>query len=398
MQDEVRASVTGARPSLSVLHVSQPTEAGVAHCVLGFIADQLERGWDVSLAAPRWGKLATEAEHLGVPCHRWKASRTPGPATVPETLSLARIIRRVKPDLVHLHSSKAGLAGRLGLRGGLTTVFQPHAWSFDATDGFVGAAARAWERFAARWVDVIVCVSEAEASRGRAAGVRARYRVVPNGVSLREWSAGGSQERAEARRRLNLQQHRPLAVCVGRLSRQKGQDLLLAAWPRVRERVPEAALVLVGTGPEEDRIRALAGDGVELVGAREDVVDWYTAADVVVLPSRWEGMSLVPLEAMACGRSVVATDVSGAREAIGDEAGEVVAPADPDALAEAVAERLGDPSRADAEGRAGRARVEASFDMRRTTAALAALYAQLRERGGTSIEAEASSSTEPTIP
>ncbi len=379
MQDELRAPVSAARPSLSVLHVSQPTEAGVAHVVLGLIADQRARGWEVSLAAPHWGKLSTGAVNLGARWHRWEAARAPGPATVLETLLLGRILQRVKPDLVHLHSSKAGLAGRLWLRGRLPTIFQPHAWSFDAADGFVGSTALAWERFAARWADVVVCVSEAEESRGRAAGVGGRHRVVPNGVSLGAWPAGGWRNRAEARRRLGLDD-RPLAVCVGRLTRQKGQDLLLEAWPRVLERVPEAALVLVGTGPEERRIRAQAGDGVELVGPREDVLDWYTAADVVVLPSRWEGMSLVPLEAMACARSVVAMDVTGAREAIGDEAGAVVAPGDLDALAEAVAERLRDPSRADTEGRAGRSRVEASFDLRQTTEALAALYLQLREQ------------------
>jgi glycosyltransferase involved in cell wall biosynthesis len=370
--------VTAARPSLSVLHVSQPTEAGVAHCVLGLIADQRLRGWEVSLAAPQWGKLTTGAESLGALCYRWEAARAPGPATLPETLSLGRILRRVEPDLVHLHSSKAGLAGRLWLRGRLATVFQPHAWSFDAVGGFVGAAARAWERFGARRADVVLCVSEAEASRGRAAGVHARYRVIPNGVSLEEWAAGGPGERAEARRKLGLDPG-PLAVCVGRLSRQKGQDLLLTAWPRVRERVPGAALVLVGEGSEERRIRALAGDGVELVGSREDVLDWYTAANVVVLPSRWEGMSLVTLEAMASARSVVATDVSGASEAIGVEAGAVVAHGDLEALAEAVAERLRDPSRADAEGRAGRRRVEVSFELRQTTAAVAELYAELIE-------------------
>ncbi|HEX9350564.1 MAG TPA: glycosyltransferase [Gaiellaceae bacterium] len=371
--------MSAARPSLSVLHVSQPTEAGVAHVVLGLIADQRARGWEVSLAAPDWGKLSTGAMNLGAPWHRWEAARAPGPATALETLSLGRILGRVKPDVVHLHSSKAGLAGRLWLRGRLPTVFQPHAWSFDAAEGFVGTAALAWERFAARWADVVLCVSEAEESRGRAAGVGGLHRVVPNGVSLTAWPAVGSRQRVEARRRLGLRQG-PLAVCVGRLSRQKGQDLLLAAWPRVLERVPEAALVLVGAGPEECRIRAQAGDGVELVGSREDVLDWYTAADVVVLPSRWEGMSLVPLEAMACARSVVATDVSGTREAIGREAGAVVAPGDLGGLAEAVAERLRDPSRADAEGRAGRSRVEASFDLRQTTEAVAALYSQLRKR------------------
>ena len=134
----------------------------------------------------------------------------------------------------------------------------------------------------------------------------------------------------------------------------------------------------MGAGPEEERIRALAGPGVELVGSRKDVLDWYAAADVVVLPSRWEGMSLVPLEAMACSRSVVATDVSGAREAIGEDAGAVVPVDDLDALAEA-------------EGHAGRSRVEASFDIRRTTESTAGVYAELLETGATS------SSTTPTL-
>src|SRR5688572_19068924 len=205
-----RDHMTAARHTLNVLHVSQPSEAGVAHCVLGLLADQRARGWEVSVAAPRWGKLAEAAENLGAPCHRWEATRAPGPATVPETLSLGRIVRRVEPDLVHLHSSKAGLAGRLWLHGRLPTIFQPHAWSFDATEGLTGASARAWERVAARWADVVVCVSEAEASHGRAEGIRANYRVVPNGVSLEDWRAGSPPGRAEARRRLNLDD-RPLA-------------------------------------------------------------------------------------------------------------------------------------------------------------------------------------------
>jgi glycosyltransferase involved in cell wall biosynthesis len=175
---------------------------------------------------------------------------------------------------------------------------------------------------------------------------------------------------------------------VGRLSRQKGQDLLLEAWPQVRRVVPEGRLVLVGAGPEEERLRSAAGPGVELVGERDDVHDWYAAADVVVLPSRWEGMSLVPLEAMASGRSVVATDVSGAREAIGEEAGAVVGRDDPDALATAIAERLIDPQHTEREGRAGRRRVESSFDVQRTTHALAELYQRLG----------VSSSTRPRLP
>ncbi len=100
--------------------------------------------------------------------------------------------------------------------------------------------------------------------------------------------------------------------------------MLLEAWPAVRARVPGARLVLVGDGPTEPELRAAAGEGVDLVGPRKDVPDWLAAADVVVAPSRWEGMALTLLEAMATGRSVVATEVAGAGEALGDEAGRIV--------------------------------------------------------------------------
>ena len=383
-----------ARPGLTILHVSQPTEAGVAACVLGLVADQRALGWDVALAAPFWDDLAAEANNLGADCHRWEANRAPGPAALWEAATLGRIVRRVDPDVVHLHSSKAGLAGRLWLRGRVPTIFQPHAWSFDAAEGVVGRSALRWERFAARYADVVVCVSQAEEAEGRAAGVRARYEVVPNGVRIEDWPLAGAEERRAARLKFGLGDG-PTAVCVGRLARQKGQDLLLAAWPGVRERVPGATLVLVGSGPEEQSLRERAVAGVELVGASDEPAAWYAAADVVVTASRWEGMSLVPLEAMATGRSVVATDANGAREAIGDEAGAIVPVEDVDALVDAIAARLLDEDLAEREGRAGRQRVESSFDARRTTETLAALTRRVAARDEAS---RASSSTEPTIP
>jgi glycosyltransferase involved in cell wall biosynthesis len=139
---------------------------------------------------------------------------------------------------------------------------------------------------------------------------------------------------------------------------------LLAAWPTIRHEVPEARLVLVGGG-------ALDGDpelppGVAAVGDQPEVTGWLHAADVVVAPSRWEGMSLGVLEAMASGRSVVAAEVEGMAEALGDEGtGALVPPEDIGALVAAVVPRLRDRAGADQEGRAGRARAERCFDVRR---------------------------------
>ena len=128
--------------------------------------------------------------------------------------------------------------------------------------------------------------------------------------------------------------------------------------------MPDARLVLVGDGPERESLGSLHVEGVELVGFRDDVPEWLAAANVVVLPSRWEGMSEVMLEAMAHGRSVVATEVPGAREVLGESAGEVVAVEDEGTLAVSIAERLRDPGLAAAEGAAGRAIIAERHDAR----------------------------------
>jgi glycosyltransferase involved in cell wall biosynthesis len=364
---------------LSVLHVTQPTSGGVGRHVLALISDQVERGFEVALACPPQGELPERALRSGVRHLPWAAARFPGPGVALETAALGRIVDAVDAELIHLHSSKAGLAGRLLLRGKRPTLFQPHAWSFEAVDGFVARAALAWERMSARWAHVVVCVSEGERRRGEEAGIRAKFRVIRNGVDLEAFPEALPADRDASRQRLVRSTTEPLVVCVGRLARAKGQDILVEAWPAVRARVPEASLVLVGTGPTAERIGVRAGAGVELVGERSDVLDWLAAADVVVQPSRWEAMSLALLEAMARGRSVVVTDVPGPPEILADIDGAVVPIEAPALLATAVADRLLDPARAEAEGRENRRRAE-QFDVRHMTAAFADVYRELLDR------------------
>lgn len=359
------------RPRL--LHVSQPTTAGVARVVAELARAQLDAGHDVHVACPPGGVLADELRAAGVPVHLWAAERSPGPGTAGELRRLRRVLRHVQPDVVHLHSAKAGLAGRLLLRGSLPTVFQPHAWSFDAATGPVRTATLAWERTATRWTSLLVCVSEQERERGHQQGVRvARTVVVPNGVDLGRLAPADEGERRAARTELALPESRPLVVCPGRLTRQKGQDVLLAAWPSVTQELPDAQLVLVGGGPDAEPLRATASRlrGVTLAGESADVGRWLAAADVVAVPSRWEGMALVPLEAMARARSVVASDVTGMRESLPAAAGALVPSEDPQALARALVARLAHVVDADSEGLAGRQHVEHCHDQRETTARL----------------------------
>ncbi|MDQ4108492.1 MAG: glycosyltransferase, partial [Actinomycetota bacterium] len=205
-------------------------------------------------------------------------------------------------------------------------------------------------------------VSEREASEGRAAlGPSAPVRLIPNGVDRDRFSPDG----VEADRDPGA----PLLVCVGRLSHQKGQDVAIRALALLNDRV--ARLRLVGAesgGGERADLEALAEslgvfDRIEWRGGVDDTAPEYRAADVVVTPSRWDGLSLALLEAMASGAPIVASDVNGS-ESLRD-AGVIVPPDDPPALAHAIDELLRDPAARLRLGAAARAR-SGSFDLAST--------------------------------
>lgn len=152
---------------LRILHVSQPTEAGVPNVLLAYAQDQLARGWDVHVACPGdEGYLSASARRLGATHHDWSAHRSPGRQSFGEARRLRRMIDSIDPDVVHLHSSKAGLTGRLALRGSRPTLFQPHAWSFEAATGATGRGAIVWEHWARRWTTMTVCVSQSRPIAG----------------------------------------------------------------------------------------------------------------------------------------------------------------------------------------------------------------------------------------
>ena len=220
----------------------------------------------------------------------------------------------------------------------------------------------------------LVCVSEGEAAtRPGGAASAAGYEVVRNGVDLDAFP--GVTDRGPSRAALGLDTA-PLAVCVGRLARQKGQDLLLRAWPAgARRGARTPGWPWSGTGrtarrwpPWPRRCPRCAWSAPSTQVAR-----WYAAADVVVLPSRWEGLALTPMEAMASGRPVVLTDIAGSSEIVAPGTGEVVPTEDPTALARALVRRLADRTVAAAEGAAAAAHARAELGVGATYDRLAAL-------------------------
>jgi glycosyltransferase involved in cell wall biosynthesis len=202
------------------------------------------------------------------------------------------------------------------------------------------AGPRANLRWALPRASRVVAVSRALAEQAVALGAaRERVVVVPNGVDRQLFRP---RSRAEACARLALSPARRL-LYVGRLEPPKGVDDLLAAFDRLAARLPDVELALVGDGSARRRCEAMGartGGRVVVAGSRalDEVPWWMAAADAVVLPSLAEGMPNVLLEALACGRRVVATRVGGIPDLIAcDQLGELVEPQDVPALAEALA-------------------------------------------------------------
>ncbi|MFC5180019.1 glycosyltransferase [Actinomadura harenae] len=358
---------------LRVLHVSQPTTGGVAGYLVQTVAAQRRRGWEVFVASPQDGTLASDLRGEGVPHHVWEAGRSPGPGMLGEARRLRRIIGAVGPDVVHLHSSKAGLAGRLpGVAPGRPVIFQPHGWSWLSGGGVLAHASAWWERRAAHRADAIVCVGDGERRQGVEKRIRERLWTIRNGVDLTRFPPADQRERELARERLRFPRDAPLVVCLGRVTRQKGQDLLLSAWDRVAAACPDAELAIVGSGDALDELRRRGGDRVRFLPDVTGPRDWLAAAHVVALPSRWEGLPLVALEALAVGRSVVASRIPGLAEVVTSEVGALVTCGDVDALAQAIIRRLRDPGLLADEAEAAGVLVR-DFDMVETQSRLCAL-------------------------
>lgn len=367
---------------MRVLHVIQPTDGGSALATADLAADQARAGSDIVVACPD-GDLVAALAAAGIARVPWPARREPGTSLAREWWRLRALVREVRPDVVFLHATKAGLVGRMALRGRVPTVYQPHGWGFRQCRGVKRRLVVAWERFACRWADATICVGDSERDEATALGFRAEWRVVPNGLDLHRYVGASAAGRDDARRDLGLGGG-PVAVCVARLSALKGHDTLLAAWGAVAASVPDATLVLVGDGPLRPRLEAAAPASVRFAGAAtaDGVATWLRACDVAVQPSMTEaGVSLAALEAMAGGRSVVATDVGDHRGLI-DAAGcgAVVPAGDTGSLAAALELRLVDGDLAAREGAAGALAAGAFGRARRREAVDAIVQDVMRRR------------------
>jgi glycosyltransferase involved in cell wall biosynthesis len=346
---------------LRVLHVVEATTAGVGRHVLDLSAIMRRLGVDVTVACPAVRQDARQdtafvdrLQQAGVPVAIVPMRRSIDPlADLRAYHRLASEIGRGGYGVVHTHSSKAGVLGRLAARraGVPAIVHTPHAYAF------LGAANRLafWSyRAVERWLGhhashAVICVSASERALAQSECIAPPQRLVLIENAIDRSPFVPPQNGAATKEALGLDPARPVVGFVGRLATQKGLEYLVEAARLVADQSREACFVLVGEGELEGRLRCLIAnyrlqDRVLLAGYRPDIGQAMAALDIFVLPSLYEGLAYTLLEAMAAGRAVIASDVIGNRDLIRPgETGVLVPPRDARALAGAIAHLLSSP-------------------------------------------------------
>jgi len=294
---------------------------------------------------------------------------------------LARLLRTRQIDLLHTHLFHADLAGRFAaILAGVDHVIH--------TVHVAEGRARPWQfafaRLMQRFCDRIVCVSQnvMDFHRRKTGIKRSLYKVIHNGVDINAYSRD-----ADARKRIRdnwqLAEDDFLAAFVGRLDYQKGISTLLEAITQLAEKGSPVNIVLAGAGPQrkavENHIASAPGGSLcRLLGFTNDIRSVLSAADALVMPSRWEGFGLSALEALAAGLPVIATSVPGLREVvINNVTGILINPDDPAALAAAIQTLRQNPEIRKSLGKAGASRALCTFSIEKNIRAHEKLYADI---------------------
>lgn len=349
-----------------ILYVITVAEHGGAQThVYTLLSHMREHAW-VGLVTSSEGWLTQEARALGVPVFLVPTLVKPlSPAKDMQALmTLTRLFRDLQPNLVHLHSSKAGLLGRVAARvAKVATVFTAHGWAF--TEGVSSHRRRLAvlsERLVARLASRIISVSDYDTALARQFGVGREHQLVTihNGINdvSRLKVAGEGQNELLGNIAMRV-------LMVARFSLQKDHSTLLQAVAKV----PNIQLSLIGDGellPEAQVLARRLGitNRVEFLGARSDVHRVLAQHDVFALISNYEGFPISILEAMRLGLPVVASDVGGVREAVvNGETGLLVSRGEINALADALIKLSADPISRAQMGQAGRRRFKTLFTL-----------------------------------
>lgn len=383
---------SGAAP-VRICHVQVlPLLSGVQRTMLEMFK-QLDRSrCEIHVACQTRGPLTDELERLDI---RWHAVPELDRAIHPRRdwqayQSLHALFRTFRFNVVHTHSSKPGVLGRLAARraGVPAIVHHIHGFAFhDYSPRLKRAIYSQLERWAGKYCDRVVFVNHEERELSIRQGwlPAEKCLTIYNGVDLGEITpVGRLADREDCRARWRLDDNEVAIVFAGRLDPQK-QPLALADIAHALRQLGTAnpwRLVVVGdgplAGPLRSRLKAFELDGhVSMVGWQDNPHAALAVADIVLLPSLYEGLSVALIEAQAAGLPIVASNVKGNREVVIPETGFLCAATEPTTYARSLARLIDNPSLRARFGRAARRHAELAFDGAENHRRVADLYDEL---------------------
>jgi glycosyltransferase involved in cell wall biosynthesis/ribosomal protein S18 acetylase RimI-like enzyme len=387
---------TNVTSPIRVAHVTT-VDLTLRFLLLGQLARLRDEGFEVSgISAP--GPWVRDLEAQGISHIPWPhATRSWSPGSDARALAeLVRILKRERFDILHTHSPKPGVLGRLagrltGVPCVVNTVHGLYATRDDRPARRIPVIA--FERMAARFSDLELYQSEEDLAWAREIGLvdESKGVLLGNGTDLSQFdpAAVAQKRKAALRRSLGIPEGALVVGTAGRLVAEKGFREFFTAAREVRAAMPGVAFLVVGQG-DPDKADAISSDEVERAGKdvvfagwREDVRDLLAIMDVFVLASWREGVPRSAIEAAAMARPLVLTDIRGCRE-VGRHGREalLVPPRNPERLAMALIHLLRDGALRAQLGAAARARATAKFDERKVLDTVVARYGALLDLKG----------------
>lgn len=374
---------------MKILHIVGDSKwGGGGHIILALAEMASEAGWKVDiLATDPVCQRVFRARGFGIVDQDviWREIRPLRDAR--GLLKLYGFLKTNSYDLVHTHTSKAGFVGRIAARfaGTPAVIHTAHSFPFHEESGVLSSFIyRRLERCAARCCDRVITVSEYHRQWGLRCkiGDPDKLVAIPNGIDDHTLA---SKSPASVRAELQIPATEIIFLTPGRLFRGKGLEYLIDALPLLTSLIPDRPfrIVLAGEGPLRQALEAraaarLVSAKVRFLGFRSDIPDLLKAADIVVLPSLHEGMSISLLEAMAAQKPIIATSIGGNLEPTAHGAGAlIIPPKNPSSLAEAMATFACNPSMAAEKSLHARRLFEAGYTKQIMLARYRRLYGEL---------------------
>jgi glycosyltransferase involved in cell wall biosynthesis len=393
-------------PHKVLIAVTSPKSAKL---VRGQLAYTRRRGYDVTLLSSPGEEASQVAAGDGVDFAGIPMEREVTPARDLMALwRVWRLLRRLRPTLINASTPKAGLLVTLAASFCRVPcrIYTLRGLRFETATGLKRTILRTMERLPCLLADQVICISPSLRDRAIEQGIVSPERAIvlrrgsSNGLDTKRFTATPAITRRgdTIKAELGLAPDAVVVGFVGRIVRDKGIHELLEAWQRVRLEFPSAALVIIGAFESGDPISSTVRQGLErepgihLVGYAKDIVPYYAAMDLLVLPTYREGFGNVLIEAAAMELPVIATKVPGCMDAVADGVtGMLIPPRDVSALGKSMRAYLNDPVLRRQHGVAGRNRVLEEFQQEIIWEALCDTYGRLLLEKGYPLPATASS-------